>query len=82
MKTPKRERELVLLLNTGLMSERALEKELISLEEILKESESANVFCQTHEIVRRNRITRSSAILKAAMQRSELKAFHFLICVN
>ena len=32
MKTPNRERELVLLLKTALMSEKALEKELISLE--------------------------------------------------
>jgi hypothetical protein len=31
MKTPNRERELVLLLKTALMSEKALEKELISL---------------------------------------------------
>lgn len=82
MKTPNRERELVLILRTAQMSEKALEKELINLEELLQFSESLAVFCLTHELVKRNNITHKIADLSAIFNKRQLKPFQFLICVN
>lgn len=82
MKTPKRERELVLLLKTARMSEKALEKELISLEELFQFAESEKVFCITHELVQRNGITNKSSILSKTFYSRELKPFYFLLCIN
>lgn len=82
MKTPNRERELVLLLKTAFMSERALEKELTNLEELFLFTESEKLFCKTHELVRRNGITRKSSSLSKIFTSKELKPFYFLICIN
>ena len=82
MKTPKGERELVLLLKTGLLSESALERELGNLEEIFRLSETPIMFCHTHELVTRFKITQKISSLTEAFYKRELKAFHFLICRN
>ena len=82
MKTPNKERELVLLLKTAQMSEKALEKELISLEELFQYAESEKAFCQTHELVQRNSITRKFSILSKTFYNRELKPFYFLLCIN
>lgn len=82
MKTPKGERELVLLLKTGLLSERALERELENLEELLSLSETPIMFCHTHELVTRFRLTQKISLLSIAFYTKELKPFHFLICRN
>jgi len=63
MKTPNRERELVLLLKSAFMSEQALEKELFNLEELFKFAESEKIFSSTHELVQRNGITNKKTIL-------------------
>lgn len=82
MKTPNKERELVLLTKTATMSEKALEKELISLEELLQFSESPVVFCMTHELARRNGLTHKTEVLLQVYYQKELKPFQFLICIN
>ena len=82
MKTPNRERELVLLLKTAFMSERALEKELTNLEELFLFAESEKLFYQTHELVKRNNITRKPSSLSKVFTSKELKPFYFLICIN
>ena len=82
MKTPNRERELVLLLKTALMSEKALEKELINLEHLFLYAESDTAFCQTHELVLRNRITSKRSKLKNVYLHHELKPFWFLVNKN
>jgi hypothetical protein len=82
MKTPNRERELVLLSKTALMSEKALEKELISLEELFLYAESETAFCQTHELVQRNRITSKKARLTIIFYSHLLKPFWFLMNKN
>lgn len=82
MKTPNRERELVLLLKTALMSEKALEKELISLEQLFLYAESEIAFCQTHELVQRNRITSKKSRLINIFYSQQLKPFWFLINRN
>lgn len=82
MKTPNRERELVLLSKTALMSERALEKELVSLEGLFLYAESATAFCQTHELVTRNSITSKKERLKIIYYTHQLKPFWFLLNKN
>ena len=82
MKTPNRERELVLLLKTALMSENALEKELISLEHLFLYAESKTAFCQTHELVLRNRITSRKTKLTNVYHDYQLKPFWFLVNKN
>jgi hypothetical protein len=82
MKTPNRERELVLLSKTALMSEKALEKELISLEQFFVYAESETVFCQTHQLVKRNRITSKKTHLVTIFYTHQLKPFWFLVNKN
>ena len=82
MKTPNRERELVLLSKMAMMSDEALEKELINLEDLFLYSESLTAFCQTHQLVKRNNITNRTAALSAVFYKKELKPFHFLLCIN
>jgi hypothetical protein len=80
MKHPNR--EIVLLLKTGKMSDEALGKELDKLEIVLFQTESTSVFCKTHELVDRNRITRKEAKLINCYYQKELKPFRFLVCKN
>ena len=82
MKTPNRERELLLLSKTALMSEKALEKELINLEYLFLYAESASAFCQTHELVLRNRITSQRSKLINVYYDHQLKPFWFLLNKN
>jgi hypothetical protein len=82
MKTSNRERELVLLLKTALMSEKALEKELISLKRLFLYAESQAAFCLTHELVLRNRITSKRSKLINVYQDHQLKPFWFLVNKN
>ena len=82
MKTPNRERELVLLSKTALMSEKALEKELISLEQLFLYAESETAFCQTHQLVQRNRITSKKIRLINIFYTHQLKPFWFLVNKN
>lgn len=82
MKTPNRERELVLLSKTALMSEKALEKELISLEQLFLYAESETAFCQTHELVQRNGITSKKTRLINIFYSHRLKPFWFLMNKN
>ena len=82
MKTPNRERELVLLLKTALMSEKALEKVLINLEHLFLYAESEIVFCQTHELVLRNRITSKRSKLTTIYHNKQLGSFSFLVNKN
>lgn len=82
MKTPNRERELVLLSKTALMSEKALEKELLNLEQLFLYAESESAFCRTHELVLRNGITSKKAKLSALYYTHQLKSFWFLLNKN
>jgi hypothetical protein len=64
------------------MSEKALEKELISLEGLFLYAESQTAFCQTHELVTRNRITSKKEKLNIIFYSHHLKPFWFLINKN
>ena len=75
-------KKFVLHLKPGLMSEQALEKELGWLDDLLQFAESPVIFCKTHELVNRNRITQKPIKLLKYFYKATLNPFRFLICKN
>ena len=80
MKIPNR--NLLMLLKNQFMSDRAIEREVECLNEILRKAESLDHFCQAHELVDRNRITSKTKRILFAIRFDKLKPFRFLICKN
>jgi len=80
MKQPNR--EFVLLVKSGRMNEKAVEKELIKLDELLRDIESPDNFSKTHELLDRHRISKNKAKLIKSFYLQELKPFSFFICKN
>lgn len=76
------DRDLLVLLKSEFMSQRAIEQEVECLNEILLVTERPEEFCKAHELVVRNRITQKNAKLLAAFILPELKPFWFLISRN
>jgi len=76
------DRDLLLLYKTDVFNEDLLQHEVECLHKVLVQVECNEIFCLSHELVTRSKITdRAKAILKA-VQRSTLKPFHFLINKN
>jgi hypothetical protein len=80
MKQPNR--ELVLHLRTGDLSDKDLERELDNLELLLRHIDSPVIFYKTHELINRNAISRNKEKLTACFYQQELKPFRFLVCMN
>ena len=80
MKTP--QRDILVLLKNGFMSEQAIEQEVGCLNELLRHTESPEEFCIAHELVNRNRITSKPHKILHAIRSSTLKPFRFLINKN
>ena len=59
-----------------------MEKELERLDLLLSRSESVELFCISHELVKRDYITRKTSILKKAYFKEPEKPFWFLISKN
>jgi len=75
-------RNLLVILKTDFLSEKAIEQEYHYLHELVLSTESPEQFCIAHELVDRNRITsRKKRILKEA-RHFELRPFRFLINKN
>jgi hypothetical protein len=64
------------------MSQKAIEKEVEYLNDMLKATESDEQFCRAHELVDRNRITANSKKILKAIRFTELRQFRFLINKN
>lgn len=75
-------RDLLLLYKAEVYNDDLLQKEVECLHEILMRVERNDVFCRSHELANRNRITQKSKAILAAIAWPELKAFHFLISKN
>ena len=75
-------RDLLLLYKDEVYNDDLLEKEVECLHEILMRVECNEVFCQSHELVTRYKITRKAKNITAAIAWPELKPFHFLINKN
>jgi hypothetical protein len=76
------DRDLLVLYKADVFNEDLLQHEVENLHQILLRVERSDVFCLTHELVTRNKITsRVKAILKAT-RAIRLKPFQFLINKN
>ncbi len=75
-------REIVLLMRSWLPGEKAMEREMEQLDRLLSRVESPELFCITHELVRRNYITRKGSAIKKIYYQRDLKPFWFLISKN
>ena len=75
-------RDIMVLIKDALMSPGAIESEVENLNTILYKTESPEKFCQTHELVVRNRITSNPDRMLQLLQKEEPGAFRFLICKN
>ncbi len=80
MKMPNR--DLLVLLKSEFMSQRAIEQEVECLNDLLRTTESDEQFCIAHELVDRNHITSNAKKILKAIRFTELKQFRFLINKN
>ena len=76
-----KDRDLLVLVRTN-ASEQSLEEAVECLNKILLRVERTDIFCSSHELVKRNSITRKSKTILKAIASEELKPFHFLINKN
>jgi len=81
MKTS-RDRDLLVLIKSEFMSQRAIEQEVEYLNHILHQTELPHHFCRAHELLQRNHITQRTPKLLAAFHLPMLKPFWFLISKN
>lgn len=80
MKMPNR--DLLVLLKSEFMSQKAIEHEVECLNDMLRATECDDQFCKAHELVDRNRITCNPKRILKAIRYTELKQFRFLINKN
>lgn len=72
----------LLVLYKDAYNEDFLQHEVESLHRILVSIENYGVFCQVHELVARNKITRKARSIMHAISGFEMKPFYFLINKN
>ncbi len=75
------DRDLLVLVRTK-SENQSLDEAVESLHKILLQVECTNVFCRTHELVMRNKITSKAKKILNAIASDELKPFQFLINKN
>ncbi len=76
------DRDLLVLYKAGKYNDDLLQREVESLHQILLQVERNDVFCRSHELVTRNRITSKTKSIIKAIGNLTLKPFHFLINKN
>lgn len=74
-------RDLLVLFKTQGNNE-SFEATVECLHRILRSVECHDVFCRSHELVKRTRITAKRSAIMNAIELPELKPFHFLINKN
>jgi len=80
MKTPTR--DLLVLLKNESMTQRAIDREVQWLNDILRGAESKEQFCGAHELVDRNYITGNHKKIIRESGFRNLRAFRFLLNRN
>ena len=75
-------RDIMVLMKDEFMSPRAIELEVECLNSILFKTESSITFCQSHELIIRNRITSKPGKILKSLSKAEPGHFRFLICKN
>jgi len=76
------DRDLLVLYKADVFSEDLLQREVENLHQILLKVERSDVFCLSHELVTRNKITPKIRSILQATRRIRLKPFQFLINKN
>ncbi len=76
------DRDLLVLYKSDDYSDDLLQREVECLHALLRSVEKDTVFCQAHELAKRNRITSKARAILRATERAQLKPFHFLINKN
>jgi hypothetical protein len=72
----------LLLLYKANVNQEALEKAVECLHKILLSVECNEIFCRSHELVKRTFISRKPQVIIKAISMPELKPFYFLINKN
>ncbi len=75
-------RSLLVLFKTGLLDEKAIERQVECLNKILVTTDSPENFCTAHELVDRNRITSNKKKILKETKHFLMKPFRFLINKN
>ncbi|HEU0064967.1 MAG TPA: hypothetical protein VFQ58_08045 [Flavisolibacter sp.] len=75
-------RDLLVLFKSNVYNEDLLQYEVECLHKILLRVEEDDIFCLTHELVKRSRITQKAKAIIKTVAHSHLKPFHFLINKN
>ncbi len=75
-------RSLLVLFKTGLLDEKAMERQVECLNKILVKTDSPENFCTAHELVDRNRVTSNKKKLLKESKHVRLRPFRFLINKN
>ncbi len=75
-------RDIILLLKEERIHRRDIELQVKSLHVLIASVETMEVFCKTHELVVRNRITQKKYRIAEVMRTTTLKPFYFLINKN
>jgi hypothetical protein len=76
------DRDLLVLYKADVFSEDLLQREVENLHQILLKVERNDIFCLSHELVTRNKITQKIRSILKATCRIRLKPFQFLINKN
>jgi hypothetical protein len=76
------DRDLLVLYKADVYNEDLLQREVENLHQILLRVERSNIFCLSHELVTRNRITQKARIILKATRHLRLRPFQFLINKN
>ena len=76
-----KDRDLLVLVRTN-STQQSLEEAVECLNKILLRVECTEIFCHSHELVKRNKSSRRVRAILKAISQEELKPFHFLINKN
>ena len=75
-------RDIMVLLKDEYMSPLAIKLAIERLNAIIYNTETPEQFCQTHELVVRNKITSSPVKMLKLLRKEDPGSFRFLICKN
>jgi hypothetical protein len=76
------DRDLLVLYKADVFNEDLLQREVENLHQILLKVERSDIFCLSHELVTRHKITQKVKTILKATRNVTLKPFQFLINKN
>jgi len=76
------DRDLLVLYKADVYNDDLLQRDVENLNQILLKVERSDIFCLSHELVTRSKITQKASAILRATRRVTLKPFRFLINKN